>query len=182
MAENIFFAVFPEREAAREIEGRARQLQRTLGIHKEQIEAERLHVSLLGFNIHADRKKLVRIAEQAVSEISIKPFHVAFDHVDTFDNKKGRYPFVLLSDYGSNAALGALRRDLRLALKKNIPGLKPASAGFTPHVTLFYAHRKIDQEYPLKNVIRWRVREFVLVRSLVGESIYVPLRRWKLGA
>ena len=49
---------------------------------------------------------------------------------------------------------------------------------FTPHVTPGYNDRfKVEQIiYP----ITWTVNEFVLVRSLLGQTRHIELARWKL--
>jgi 2'-5' RNA ligase len=49
---------------------------------------------------------------------------------------------------------------------------------FTPHMTLLYDHRSIDMR-PVEPV-RWKVREFVLIRSLVGQHKHDCLGRWEL--
>ena len=52
------------------------------------------------------------------------------------------------------------------------------STGFRPHMTLIWASRRVD-EYPIVP-IRWTVREFVLVRSHVGQSRHEYIGRWPL--
>jgi 2'-5' RNA ligase len=49
---------------------------------------------------------------------------------------------------------------------------------FTPHVTLLYDRRCIDEQ-PIEPV-GWTVREFALVLSLIGKTQHVPLGRWQL--
>ena len=50
-----------------------------------------------------------------------------------------------------------------------------ANTNFTPHVTLLYDARDVD-EYPIEP-IGWTVKEFVLIRSLNGHKHLV---RWPL--
>jgi 2'-5' RNA ligase len=50
-----------------------------------------------------------------------------------------------------------------------------ANTNFTPHVTLLYDARDVD-EYPIEP-IGWTVKEFVLIRSLNGHEHLV---RWPL--
>jgi 2'-5' RNA ligase len=54
-----------------------------------------------------------------------------------------------------------------------------AQSRFTPHVTLLYDERHFPEE--TVETIGWTVSEFVLVRSLLGRSEYVPLARWGVG-
>jgi 2'-5' RNA ligase len=49
---------------------------------------------------------------------------------------------------------------------------------YTPHITLLWADRCID-EYPIAP-IGWTVRDFVLVMSHVGASQHIHLGRWRL--
>jgi len=48
----------------------------------------------------------------------------------------------------------------------------------TPHLTLLYDARRVDEQ-PI-DPIRWTVREFVLVHSLLGQTRYIPLGKWPL--
>ena len=50
-----------------------------------------------------------------------------------------------------------------------------ANSNFTPHVTLLYDTRDVE-EYPIEP-IGWTVKEFVLIRSLNGHEHLV---RWPL--
>jgi RNA 2',3'-cyclic 3'-phosphodiesterase len=52
-----------------------------------------------------------------------------------------------------------------------------ANMNFTPHVTLLYDPRSVD-EYPVEPVV-WTVAEFVLVHSLKGHR---HIARWCLRA
>jgi 2'-5' RNA ligase len=49
---------------------------------------------------------------------------------------------------------------------------------YNPHVTLLYDKREILQQ--IIEPVRWTVREFALVRSLIGHRMHVPLQRWQL--
>ncbi len=49
---------------------------------------------------------------------------------------------------------------------------------FTPHITLLWADRRIE-EYPIAP-IGWTVREFVLTISLEGQSRHIHVARWPL--
>jgi RNA 2',3'-cyclic 3'-phosphodiesterase len=51
-------------------------------------------------------------------------------------------------------------------------------SAFTPHLTLLYDARHID-ERPIRP-IGWTVSEFVLVLSLIGKTKHVPIQRWQL--
>lgn len=50
-----------------------------------------------------------------------------------------------------------------------------ARGDFTPHVTLLYGAREVD-EYPVEPPIGWRGDEFALIHSLRGHT---HLARWR---
>jgi len=52
------------------------------------------------------------------------------------------------------------------------------ASSFTPHVTLLYDGRVVTER--LVEPIRWTVREFVLVRSLLGKTRHIVIGRWPL--
>ena len=49
---------------------------------------------------------------------------------------------------------------------------------YTPHVTLLWADRSVE-EYPIAP-IAWDVREFSLVLSVQGWSRHIDVARWSL--
>jgi 2'-5' RNA ligase len=53
-------------------------------------------------------------------------------------------------------------------------------SSFLPHITLLRGHAvdAIEESIP---PIRWRVREFVLIRSFFGQSRYEVIGRWPLA-
>ena len=56
---------------------------------------------------------------------------------------------------------------------------RPVASQVTPHVTLLYDDVLVEER--AVEPIRWTVREFVLVHSLLGQTRHVPLARWPLG-
>ena len=55
----------------------------------------------------------------------------------------------------------------------------PRKAAITPHVTMLYDERAVE-DHAIEPV-RWTVRDFVLVHSLRGQGQYNILGRWPLG-
>jgi 2'-5' RNA ligase len=49
---------------------------------------------------------------------------------------------------------------------------------YTPHMTLLWGDRCVG-DHPMPPV-GWMVRDFVLIRSLIGQSRHVELGRWCL--
>jgi 2'-5' RNA ligase len=81
----------------------------------------------------------------------------------------------VLSGTDGTRQLTAFREELGEALRGQ--GLR-VRRGFTPHMTMTY-DRHVVAEHVIEP-IRWRAREFVLIRSHVGKGIYDVLGRWPL--
>ncbi len=176
--DRLFFALLPDAPAAQRIAGLAKALKAEHGLKGRALATSRFHVTLHFFGDHVGLPQgLVDAVSAAASELRFAPFNVSFDHVMSFAGRPRKRPFVL---HGSDEGLAALmdfRRALSGALVRR--GLAPlVDARFTPHVTLLYD----DQLRPSQQVdpIVWRVSEFVLVDSLVGQTRHVPLARWPL--
>jgi 2'-5' RNA ligase len=106
-------------------------------------------------------------------DVRTEPFEVSFDRTASFRGRLGNRPFVLIGEKGLHR-LQSFRQMLGAAMTRR--GLRRlANTNFTPHVTLLYDARSVD-EYPIEP-IGWTVAEFVLVRSLNGHKHLV---RWPL--
>src|SRR5262249_19695310 len=99
------------------------------------------------------------------------PVPAHFDVVGSFRNHD-RHPFVLGGDAMSGLA------DFRDRLRQAMRGAGFAvSFGFTPHITLLWADRCVEDDYPVAP-ISWLVADFVLVLSADGD--HIQLGRWPL--
>ena len=132
---------------------------------------ESLHISL--FFLGECEDQLVRLVCDAASNVRAQPFDVWFDRSATFRGRPGNRPFVLIGDLGVEG-VRSLRRSLGAALAEERMR-RLARREFTPHVTLLYAEREVE-ENPIE-AIRWTVNDFVLVHSLRGHR---HLGRWPL--
>jgi 2'-5' RNA ligase len=167
----LFFAVVPDADASARIFQLARALKQAHKFPGKLIAPECLHVSL--FFLGEFDEQLVRIASCAAAEVRAQPFEIWFDRSASFLGRPGNRPSVLIGDDGVRE-LRSFRRMLGAALAKR--GLRRlARRDFTPHVTLFYAERSVE-EYPIEP-IRWMVNEFVLIHSQNGHT---HLARWPL--
>lgn len=104
------------------------------------------------------------------------PFDVVFDLAVSFTIKRKKLPLVLRAG-GELPALDAFYRCLGGAMKKAGLGRRVAS-NFTPHMTLLYDDRVVEE--CAIEAVRLTVRDFVLVHSLIGRSRYIELARWSL--
>jgi 2'-5' RNA ligase len=109
----------------------------------------------------------------------VPPFEVTFDRVLSFKGRPGHRPLVLTGETGLNPLIDfqqALGEALGKALGK--AGLRLSRARFTPHLTLLYDEGKFDPR-PIEP-ITWTVRDFVLIHSWLGKTLYVEKGRWPL--
>lgn len=171
--DNLFLALFPTAEAARHITQLADHLRMKHGLRGKPLATDRFHVTLFAFRIYpglSENEFLVRSVSAASASVAapVPPFEVRFDRAGSFAGRADHRPLVL-RDSGNNAALMGFHDHLGRALGGG-------KARFTPHVTLLYDRLSVAEE-PVE-LVRWKVNEFVLVHSLVGQTRYLPLARW----
>jgi len=174
--DGLFFAVYPDAAAAARIATLAQDLRIEYGLKGKPHVASRLHVTLHHLGNHAGLPQLlVSAANEAAAEVAAAPFVVGFDRVASF-RRAVRLPLVLRGGDGVEG-LVAFQQLLGAALKR--AGLGPwVHAQYTPHLTLLYDDCCVAEQWV--DPIIWTVREFVLVRSLLGKSQHLPLARWPL--
>ncbi|MEC5386511.1 2'-5' RNA ligase family protein [Uliginosibacterium sp. H3] len=175
--DSFFFALQPNAETASRIAELTRRLRAERGIKGIPIPAERLHVTLTFLGAFSGvPQSVVSSAVTTGDALKAAPFEVRFDRVQKFGHDKRA---LVLRSSEDLAALNDFQSDLVRAMR--LKGLKPAGpAGFTPHLTLLYEDAVMLDE-SIEPVI-WTAREFVLVRSLIGQSRYEVLGRWPLQA
>jgi 2'-5' RNA ligase len=169
----LFLAAVPDAGTAKRIHRLAGVLKRAHKLDGKLIAPERLHISLFFLGDMSER--VIRAACEAATELRTEPFEVSFDRTASFRGRPGNRPFVLIGESGLRR-LESFRRMLGAALTRT--GLRrPANTSFTPHVTLLYDARSVD-EHPIQPIF-WTVMEFVLIRSMKGHDY---LGRWPLRA
>lgn len=176
--DRLFFAIFPDADAAARIATLAWRLRGEHGLQGKLIEKGRLHVTLhhLGDFVGVPRDIVARAGEAAAT-VAMPPFEITFNRAMSFSGRPDNRPFVLLGDDGL-AALKAFQRTLGTAMEKAGLKLFKADANYTPHVTLLYGDLLVAEQ--AVETVAWAAREFVLVHSLLGQSVHVPLARWAL--
>jgi 2'-5' RNA ligase len=169
----FFLAIVPDAAAAERIHRLAGVLKRAHKFDGKLIAPERLHISL--FFLGDTSERVIRAASEAATELRTEPFEVSFDRIASFRGRPGNWPFVLIGENGLRR-LESFRQMLGAALTRS--GLRRvANTNFTPHVTLLYDTRSVD-EHPIQPIF-WTVTEFVLIRSMKGHEY---LGRWPLRA
>jgi 2'-5' RNA ligase len=177
MPVRLFFSIFPDASATARMAQLARDLRCRHRLKGQPLLRARFHSSLYGFDRHASASLPVRAkACEAAALVTAPPFRVSFNCAKSFSGSAGNHPLVLTGDDGV-VGLTMLYSSLCLALRA--VGFRPAAiSSFTPHVTLLYADRRVDEQEV--EPITWTAREFVLVLSLIGRTKHVPLDRWAL--
>jgi RNA 2',3'-cyclic 3'-phosphodiesterase len=167
----LFLAAVPDPGTAARIHLLAGALKSAHRFNGRLIAPERLHISLFALSGLAEGQHCA--AWEAAMEVRTSPFEVSFDRTASFRGRPGNHPFVLVGEKGLQA-LQSFREMFCAALARR--GMRRlATTNFTPHVTLLYDARDVD-EYPVEP-IGWTVKEFVLIRSLNGHEHLV---RWPL--
>ena len=176
--DRLFFAVFPDTAAAGHIAGIAQALRNQHGLRGKPLHTDRFHVTLhhLGDYVGVPDDLVVK-AERAAMRVDLPAFEAAFDSASSFSRQPRNRPFVLRGDAGV-ASLHELQSALGKAMAACGMG-RLVEHKFTPHVTLLYDDRAIEPQ-PIDPVV-WIVREFVLVRSLLGKTEHRILGRWPLS-
>lgn len=176
--DRLFFGVYPDAATAAAIAERARTLRGAHGLRGAPLETDRFHVTLHEIGVYAGLPAgIVGRALEAGAKVAAAPFEAAFDRVGSFNNR-GNNPLVLQGGEAL-ADLIAFQRGLGRAMAGAGLGRQVART-FTPHVTLLYDPILVADATIAP--IRWTVREFVLVHSLIGQTRHIPLARWTLGA
>jgi RNA 2',3'-cyclic 3'-phosphodiesterase len=171
----LFFAAVPDFDAAAEIYRIGGILRQAHRFTRKLIPRECLHVSLLFLGRGSEH--LARSACEAVADVKTAPFEVSFDRTASFCGRPGNRPFVLVGGdtldrlKSLGHALDAAIAEKGMSQKR---GGRRVQRDFTPHVTLLYGDRAVD-EYPVAP-IRWTVNEFVLIHSLNGHK---HVARWR---
>jgi 2'-5' RNA ligase len=175
--DRIFFAVRPPPFTASSISRLAWHLRDKHRLIGKPLRPECFHASLLFAGYHGRmRPETLSAVRQAAATIAMPRFRVGFDWVASFRNR-GNRPLVLRGDDGVSGLIAL--RDRLVAATIGIPGSVPATRReFTPHLTLLYDAREIREE-PVEE-ISWLVCEFVLIRSIFGQSHHIVLGRWPL--
>jgi RNA 2',3'-cyclic 3'-phosphodiesterase len=173
--DGLFFSIFPDAATAVRIARFARHCRRQFGFSGRPLATSRFHISLQDLGEYEGMpESVVAKASDAAAIVRAAPFAVMFDRVGSFSGRAGNRPLVLRGDDGV-VGLTMLHQSLGSAMRT--VGLK-ARLDFTPHVTLLYDDRRIDEQ-AIEPII-WTVHEFILVRSLIGRTKHIPLGRWQL--
>jgi RNA 2',3'-cyclic 3'-phosphodiesterase len=176
--ERLFFALLPDADTKERIVELAQRLRRERGLEDKLVSPERLRVTVHHLGDHRELpQKLIDKALEAGSAVSMRPFELSFHRAGSIVGRPGKSPFVLRSGGTGSEPMLTFHRTLGEAMTMSGLG-RWAERRFNPHLTLFH-HERIFEEQPIET-ISWTAREFVLVHSLHGKSVYKTISSWSL--
>ncbi|MCD7097371.1 2'-5' RNA ligase family protein [Stenotrophomonas sp. MMGLT7] len=183
-AERLFFALMPDAAAIEAIGTELDALRRSEPLSARPLLPQRLHVTLHHLGDFAGiPPSVLEGAHRAAAQVDVGAFDVRFDRVGSFGGRPRRHPLVLRGG-GAEAAPAAGADNVSLFALQRELGLRLARAGlghddaFVPHLTLMYDALQLPDR-PVAPVC-WRVRDFVLIRSFLGQTRYQFEGRWPL--
>jgi RNA 2',3'-cyclic 3'-phosphodiesterase len=172
----VFFALKPSLDAAQQAKRLGRHLRNKFGLSGAPLMPRCFHVSLFGLGCYGElADETITAACEAAASVTMKRFLIAFDYVESFGGNL-KYPVVLTGDEGVTG-ITMLRHELIAALRK-IGLVGAREPHFAPHMTLLYDPRKVREQ--AVEEISWTASDFLLVRSLHGQSRHELLGRWPL--
>lgn len=174
MNHRLFFALWPDDEVRRRIDGAAAAIENAHAPGGRRLRRDRLHLTLQFIGDFAPLPDdLVEAARDAASRIECDAFALTLDQAGSFRGSRVWW-------FGCRecpAQLQALWDALGRALGDAGVPIK-AHPQFTPHVTIQRNVRKPLQPVAI-DPVEWPVSEFVLIDSR-SEAGYVQLGRWPL--
>lgn len=175
--DRVFFAIFPDVDAAAQIARLARHQGSEHGLKGRPLATDRFHVTLHHLGDYVGLPgDVVAAASRAAATVAFPPFEIVLDRVVSFFGRPRSRPLVLRGGDGVAALIG-FQQALGAAMAKAGLG-RWAASHYTPHVTLLYDDHHVAEVGV--ETIGWTAREFVLVHSLLGRTRHVPLARWRL--
>lgn len=168
----LFFALRPDEGASAAIHSLGRDLKAAHRLRGRLIARERLHNSLAAVHDTGSISQNIARAKAIGDRLRHRSFPVRFDWTGSFRGHDRGHPFVLRGGEGSLLEFREM-----LCVRMQRAGF-PADRSFTPHITLLWADRCVE-EYPVAP-ISWTVRAFVLVASFQGLSRHEDVARWPL--
>lgn len=173
---SCFFAVLPPPDIARSVDALGHRLRRSMGLRGKLIGPDRYHITLCGTGAFGEvPREIIDLLKQIGESVQEPIFDVFFDQTASFGSSYGRRSLVLTAS-DTLPALVALQT--RLYDTMQVANLL-VDERFTPHITLLYDKRPAPRiEIPR---LSFTVPEFVLIRSVHGESRHDHLARWPLG-
>lgn len=177
--QSVFFALWPDVATRERLHALAQQLRRTLPAAGRWLSPARYHATLHHFALAPEaRPAFEAAARRAVARLSLRSFVWSPDRIDSFHGR-GQHPCILRGAEDP-PALRELWERLREALILEGLGKQLGRQAYTPHITLAYLPRPLDEPQPVAP-LQWQVQRLALLHSIPGRPDYERLAEWPLS-
>ncbi len=175
-AYRIFFAIWPDNDAQKQLAGLAKQLRLESLCGGRKIKAENIHLTLVFVGkVYPGRFEALRDVADRIKQSGSLAFDLVIDEVRYWKHNHivylapGKVPQELVN------LVSALHDAISAA------GFSLEQRAYVPHITLM--RNALCQALPdLAESVAWRVREWMLVKSeqTSNGSVYTSIGRWSL--
>lgn len=175
--QSIFLALWPDAATRERIAALAATLKAEKLAARGWITPAKYHATLHHFALPpAARPSFEAAARRAAARLSMKAFAWNPDRIDSFHGKPGHHPCVLRGA-DDPPALRMLWTQLREALILEGLGKQLGRQAFTPHITLAYLPRPLEEPRTVEP-LAWQVERLALLHSVQGRPEYERLAEW----
>lgn len=175
--QSVFFALWPDAATRERLNDLAQQLRSTLPSAGRWLSPSRYHATLHHFALAPEASPAFETAaRRAVDRLSLRSFVWSPDRVDSFHGR-GQHPCILRGAEDP-PALRQLWERLREALILEGLGKQLGRQAYTPHITLAYLPRPLEEPRPVEP-LNWSVDRLALLHSVPGRPDYECLAEWR---
>lgn len=175
--QSVFFALWPDLATRERLSALAQQLRTTLPSAGRWVSPVRYHATLHHYALAPEALATFELAaRRAVARLPLRPFIWSPDRIDSFHGR-GQHPCILRGATDP-PALRELWERLREALILEGLGKQLGRQAFTPHITLAYLPRPLEEPRPVEP-LQWRVERLALLHSVPGRPDYGCLAEWR---
>ncbi len=179
----VFFAIWPDAVAKRQLDELAERLEAVCEGRK--VRAENIHLTLVFLGeVSIDRLDALCLAASEAQGTGLRAFDFAVEEIRYWKHNRIAYAGTARIPHELLDLVGALRSALSSA------GFSFDHQAYVPHITLVRKARcpapSIELRTGLPELVQpvaWPVREWVLVKSeqASGGLVYIPIGRWPLA-
>lgn len=175
--QSVFFALWPDAATRQRLSALAQQVRTALPSAGRWVSPDRYHATLHHFALLPSAREAFEVAaRRAVARLAMQALVWSPDRIDSFHGR-GQHPCILRSAEDP-PALRELWERLREALILEGLGKQLGRQAFTPHITLAYLPRPLEEPRPVEP-LQWRVERLALLHSVPGRPDYECLAEWR---